>query len=502
MWTILVTLSLILVIGFLKFLKIWNYWKNKGIPYVNLLECFCNYAENIFHCNEYTPKLEIIYRRYPHERYIGFYQFFKPILLVRDAELSRNVTVNDFSYFKHHNTFISEDVDKQWSKTMFGMTDKWSETKKVVNPLFSINRMRHMIKPISDCAYQLIEHLKVKQGESHNVLDIMSKSGNDMFARGFFGVMCNSHVNEGNDFYIMASKAAALEHLHGSKFWVYYFCPILVKLLGVQVFPSQVCTFFQSIISEGVKHCNTEGKICLNFSQLLREMNKRNLERGINNGSVTEDDVVINSVMFSVAGIGTVGYTLTNLCYELAQNPRIQENVCNEIQETMAQCNGELTYESIDSLKYLENAMMETLRLYPPSGVIDRRCGKPYLIEPINTGEKPLYIEEGCGIWILHQAMQRDPKYYPDPDKFNPDRFRTVNAMDSKAFLPFGTGPRKCIGMRYGIFQIKCFLVHLLNNYRIKIPVNLKHEGEGTRGIKLQFEQRARYLCPNIVKQI
>ncbi|KAK5644024.1 hypothetical protein RI129_007869 [Pyrocoelia pectoralis] len=384
---------------------------------------------------------------------------------------------------------------------MFGMTDKWSETKKVMNPLFSTNRMRHMVKPISDCTHQLIEHLKVKEGESHNVLDIMSKSGNDMFARTFFGVTCNSHVNKDNDFYVMARKAAALEHLHGSKFWLYYFCPILVKVLGLQVFPPQVCTFFQSIISEGAKLCNTDGKICLNISQLLIEMNKRNLERSVNNGRVSEEDVIINSIMLSIAGIGSVGYTLTNLCYELAQNPRIQENVCNEIREAMAQCNNELTYESLDSLKCLESAMMETLRLYPPSGVIDRRCEKSYLIEPINTREKPLYIEQGCGIWILHQAMQRDPKYFPDPDKFNPDRFRTVNALDSKAFLPFGAGPRKCIGMRYGIFQIKCVLVHLLNIYRIKIPTNLKHKGDGKRETNLQFEQRTRYLCPKLLSQ-
>lgn len=100
-------------------------------------------------------------------------------------------------------------------------------------------------------------------------------------------------------------------------------------------------------------------------------------------------------------------------------------------------------------MKCLESVILETLRLHPPTCVIDRRCVKPYVIEPVNSREKTLYIDEGCGIWMLHKAMQRDAKYYPNPEKFNPERFAMENALNSLVFVPFGAGPRKCLGFRY-----------------------------------------------------
>lgn len=86
---------------------------------------------------------------------------------------------------------------------------------------------------------------------------------------------------------------------------------------------------------------------------------------------------------------------------------------------------------------------LETLRKYPPVPILNRMCTKEYNVPGTNT-----VIEKGIRLMIPVIGIHRDPEYYPDPDKFNPDRFSEENKQKLKpyTFLPFGDGPRVCIG--------------------------------------------------------
>lgn len=87
--------------------------------------------------------------------------------------------------------------------------------------------------------------------------------------------------------------------------------------------------------------------------------------------------------------------------------------------------------------------MTETLRKHPPVGVVPRMCNKSYTLP-----ETDLIIEKNMKILVPIHAIHHDPKYYPNPSVFDPDRFLDVNKKlrDSCTFLPFGEGPRICIG--------------------------------------------------------
>lgn len=78
-------------------------------------------------------------------------------------------------------------------------------------------------------------------------------------------------------------------------------------------------------------------------------------------------------------------------------------------------------------------------------------------------------LEKGLKVFIPVHAIHHDPEYYPDPEIFNPDRFtpEADQIRDQITFLPFGEGPRNCIGLRFGMMQAKVGLVTLLQNYDI-----------------------------------
>lgn len=100
---------------------------------------------------------------------------------------------------------------------------------------------------------------------------------------------------------------------------------------------------------------------------------------------------------------------------------------------------------------------------------IDRNCVKPYTILPERPTEKPIRLEKDDVIWLPVYAIHKDPKYYPDPERFDPERFNDNNkkSMNGYCFIPFGSGPRICIGARFALLQAKVMLVNLLRKFEI-----------------------------------
>lgn len=135
------------------------------------------------------------------------------------------------------------------------------------------------------------------------------------------------------------------------------------------------------------------------------------------------------------------------LAHELAINPDIQEKLQQEIDDAFKQSNGKLTYDNIIKMKYLDMVVTEGLRKWPSAIMTDRVCTKPYTIQPVGD-EEPLHLERGDICVIPMFAIHRDPKHYPNPDKFDPERFSDENkdSINPLAYLPFGLGPRNCIG--------------------------------------------------------
>ena len=103
----------------------------------------------------------------------------------------------------------------------------------------------------------------------------------------------------------------------------------------------------------------------------------------------------------------------------------------------------------------------ETMRMYPPLVRTDRVCNKDYQYENIK-------LETGQ-IWSVPiYALHHDPDIYPNPEKFDPERFSDANKKtrdNSAAFIPFGAGPRSCIGMRFALIEIKLLLSAILRKY-------------------------------------
>lgn len=133
-------------------------------------------------------------------------------------------------------------------------------------------------------------------------------------------------------------------------------------------------------------------------------------------------------------------------------------------------------------------SLSETLRKYPPLPFLTRTCSEPW-IAPNSGG---LTLEADTPVIIPVYALHHDPQYYPNPDRFDPERFSATQMADKSSgqrpYLPFGDGPRNCIGVRLGKLQTKIGLITMLQRYSYDLAGNTK--------MPLQMDTRALLLTP------
>ncbi|GFU65374.1 cytochrome P450 9e2 [Trichonephila clavipes] len=207
---------------------------------------------------------------------------------------------------------------------------------------------------------------------------------------------------------------------------------------------------------------NDKGDIATNYEE---QNEAQQMFKTTSNKKLSMDELIAQCVVFFLAGYETTASTLSFATYMLALNQDIQNKLRAEVDHTLAENNGELTYQAINNMKYLDNVISETLRLFPPAIRLERVADANYKLESMD-----ITIPKGMAINIPVYCMHRDPKYYPSPEIFDPDRFTAEERAkrDPYTYLPFGAGPRNCIGMRFALMEIKICLSHVIAKFKIK----------------------------------
>ena len=177
---------------------------------------------------------------------------------------------------------------------------------------------------------------------------------------------------------------------------------------------------------------------------------------------LSDDEVVAQSVIFLLAGYETSSNTLSFTVYHLAVNPDVQDKLRSEIRDAVeTNARKKPLYEIAQNIEYLDCVIKEAQRLCPPVATVNRECDEDYDLNGI-------HIPAGAEVVIPVYALHHDPSAWEDPEKFDPERFRGLNkdARHAFQFLPFGAGPRNCIGMRFALMEIKIALVKVLMKYK------------------------------------
>jgi cytochrome P450 len=200
-------------------------------------------------------------------------------------------------------------------------------------------------------------------------------------------------------------------------------------------------------------------------------------------GSGMSDVQLRDEVMtLFLAGHETTSLALAHALYLLSLNPAIEQRLHSEIHEVL----GERlpTADDARSLPFTEWVLKETMRLYPPAWATGRETTEPYEIRghTIPVGSQLMTSQ-----WIVH----RDARWYPNPERFDPERWSPTRAKDIPryAYFPFGGGPRVCIGNHFAMMEATLLLAMIVQRFRVELlpgqklelapAVTLRQKGEG-----------------------
>lgn len=154
------------------------------------------------------------------------------------------------------------------------------------------------------------------------------------------------------------------------------------------------------------------------------------------------EQIAASVFVFYIAGSESSSSTVAYTMYELTQNVELMKRAQKDIEETLEKFNGEITYESINEMKFIDLCVKETNRKYPGLPILNRECTKDYKIPGSNY-----IIKQGTAIIISLLGIHRDAQHFPEPEKYDPDRFTDEkHAYNEDVYIPFGDGPRSCIG--------------------------------------------------------
>ncbi|XP_014882036.1 cytochrome P450 3A56-like, partial [Poecilia latipinna] len=237
--------------------------------------------------------------------------------------------------------------------------------------------------------------------------------------------------------------------------------PILEKF-EFSFFPKSVTDFFYASLEKIKSNRETsQQKSRVDFLQLMIDSQKNN---GLQKDKrLSDHEILSQSMIFIFAGYETSSSSLTFLAYNLATNPEIMRKLQEEIDSTFPN-KAPVQYQPLMEMDYLDSVINESLRLFPIAARLER-------VAKASVEINGLVIPKDMVVLVPTWPLHRDPEIWPEPEKFKPERFSKKNKedIDPYTYMPFGVGPRNCIGMRFALVVMKLAVVEILQRYSFSV---------------------------------
>jgi cytochrome P450 len=429
----------------------------------------------------------------------GQYEGWRPSIVVCDPKILGECTIKKFSDFPCRIIPfpVSHEVEKAVT-TQIGAD--WKRQRNIMTRAFSAAKMRKLAELINGCARQFTDVLNVSCSNNEEIecRKVCGEFVMRVVATSLFGVDV-SHPEELQKFARYAIKMGATLDIKNPVMFLSLLSSKITYLFKASGYKykrrgpvaAECFDFFERtmIALKKAREQLTEDQKPNDLLQLLLDGHKTDkavVDDAVQTSafdetnvsmSVVKDvgkdqekegfsthEIVSNAIIFFSAGYITTTAAMSWMMMLLATNPEVQERLHEEIEEVWpGDAKKNLSYDQVAKMTYLDQVFCETLRLYPSTQRMDR-------ISTRDTSLGGKFVPKGMQINLSIWSIHHDPDYWEDPYTFNPDRFGPENKdkIQPHTYIPFGSGPRNCIGMRLATLEAKIAISHILKKFRIE----------------------------------
>lgn len=468
------------ITSYIYFTRNFNYWKKRNIYSPTPTPFFGNMFDSISFKTTIHENIKKYYDS-TEDPFFGMYILDEPVLVLKSPELIKDVLIKDFSVFCDRRAARPKHSDMVYS-VFFLKYNVWKKVRSVLSPLFRSSALINNYFHLDNIKDVMIDFLHKNSG----IIDARLIGGHfttELMARWFFEV--NPHCLDGGKsiFRKYSHKIFDYNFRNAVVQNLFFIKPSWVSFFGIHFITSDVIKVFKDILITSV--ADRKGNFNGNVQNLADLGSKGLLEKAQHNEGIVFDIAVSNSVFFLIAGQESTSTILAFALYELAMNQDVQDTLRREVQINLQEY-GEITQNGVKDNKYMEMCLNETMRKYADLPFLDRVPITDYRFNGTD-----FVVEKGTTVIIPYFSLHRDENHYPNPDKYEPERFLNNNFnVDGLKFIPFGEGPRSCLGKRLGMMSLAVTLSHIIMKFKLEKCDRTPE--------KLEFEPKNFALVPKV----
>ncbi|XP_055417977.1 cytochrome P450 3A28 [Bubalus kerabau] len=409
----------------------------------------------------------------------GFYEGRQPMLAITDPDIIKTVLVKEcYSVFTNRRIFGPMGIMKY--AISLAWDEQWKRIRTLLSPAFTSGKLKEMFPIIGQYGDMLVRNLRkeAEKGSPVNMKDMFGAYSMDVITGTAFGVNIDS-LNNPHDPFVEHSKNLLRFRPFDPFILSIILFPFLnpvFEILNITLFPKSTVDFFTKSVKK-IKESRLTDKQTNRVDLLQLMINSQNSKEIDTHKALSDIELVAQSTIFIFGGYETTSSTLSFIIYELTTHPDVQQKLQEEIDATFPN-KAPPTYDALVQMEYLDMVVNETLRMFPIAGRLERVCKKDVEIHGVT-------IPKGTTVLVPLFVLHNNPELWPEPEEFRPERFskKNKNSINPYVYLPFGTGPRNCLGMRFAIMNIKLALIRILQNFSFKpcketqIPLKLYTQG-------------------------
>ncbi|XP_067946150.1 cytochrome P450 4V2-like [Watersipora subatra] len=343
--------------------------------------------------------------------------------------------------------------------------DAWRERRHMLTPTFHFSILKDFLEVFNEKALDLVEVLQRDHCDTDIEFDIstlVTLSTLDIICSTAMGVNIGA-LRDGNSEYVKALQVLKEAADSRPQKLLYYIDMVYNNtaigqennrcLRLVHEFSYKVIAERRAMKEEGISQ--STGKL-RPFLDLLLDCRD---EQG---NPLTDHELREEVDTFMFAGHDTTSTGISFTLYLLGIHPEVQK-LCQEEIDQVLDTGGSISNADLNKLTYLELCIKESLRIFSPVPYVGRE-----LIADTQFGD--YLIPKGTAVFTLIMKLHRDPRVFPDPERFDPSRFTSENCTQRSpfAYIPFSAGPRNCIGQKFAMMELKTIVATLLRNFNIE----------------------------------
>ncbi|GAB0094903.1 hypothetical protein DMENIID0001_102290 [Sergentomyia squamirostris] len=453
----------------------WNfrYWKKRSIPGPDPSILYGNTKSLVAEKTSVAYEFDKYYREYYGKApFIGVYVLRSPHILAIDPDFVKFVLVENFKQFQNNpisdmSTLKSEPYIGQNPFMLKGA--EWKDMRIQMSAAFTSGKMKTMFPIVENTCRKMSEFLRQEVAnqpkDGVHFRDVSARFTTEVVSDATFGVEAGTFVKETTPL-----SALGAELLDCFENFINYFIlttifPILTRLRCFWIVSKSVGKSFEDLMKKGMQFRSESNIVRNDFLSFIMDLgSKQNL-------SLTQ--MTSHALTVYLDSYETTSITISLVLYELARNEKAQEKLREEIKEYESKTG--LNYDAIHDMPYLDHCVNETMRVHAPIIIISKVCTESNVTYPVDG--RNVVIPKGMTIHIPIFSIHRNGSVYQNPEKFIPERFENGGSKDFKDncnFLPFGTGPRICLGMRFALLQVKSAVVEVIRQYRVTVNEKTK----------------------------